>query len=83
MSRKSWIFETLWKSPTDIDTIVEQYELTKFRIEYTSVGVKYTRRCASYKKFLSCAMQLQAKQWDISDVYTFEMPKFGKHDHEQ
>ncbi|CAF0932700.1 unnamed protein product [Didymodactylos carnosus] len=83
MSRKSWIFETLCKSPTDLDTIVEQYELTKFRTEYTSGGVKYRYRCASYKKFPSCAMQILAKQLSITDVDTFEISKFSKHCHEK
>ncbi|CAF1310243.1 unnamed protein product [Didymodactylos carnosus] len=83
MSHKSWIFETLRKSSTDLDTIVEQDELTKFRIEYTSGAVKYTYRSASHKKFPSCAMHIQAKQLSMTDVDTFEISKFGKHDHEK
>ncbi|CAF1038822.1 unnamed protein product [Didymodactylos carnosus] len=81
MSHKSWIFEILCKSPIDLDIIVDRYELTKFRTEYTSVGVKYTYRCASYKKLPSFAMQLQAKQLSMTDVDTFEMSKVRKHDH--
>ncbi|CAF1644579.1 unnamed protein product [Didymodactylos carnosus] len=65
MSRKSWIYEILCKSPIVLHTSVECYELTKFRTQCTSTGVKYTYPCALYKKFPSCAIQAKTieSQW--------------------
>ncbi|CAF1356324.1 unnamed protein product [Didymodactylos carnosus] len=67
MMRRQWLPLRICNMQTELNELISENEVSRFRSESSTNGNKYTYRCASYKKFPSCDIRLQAIQKSNED----------------